>query len=266
MGTFVLVGLMIWANMFAQVSSAVVDHFENQASSMRGQALQNTLRRASGQTGPSVPSDTQDEDQLSVEETWTKWLNKVHHLTSVETRFFHAAFAYLVIGAIGASFFYFSEKKTLVEAVYMVIITSTSLGFGACTPVSRDGFAFTACWMVLACASLGIFIANFAQLMVTFERYYKSHVDKGRVDFVQACEAVRQKDGESVNLYEFSRLMLLYTEAVQLSDIEYIEEIFQELKPDQAERVKIDRIEKACATTNTEEFLRASRRPFGASS
>jgi len=256
MGLFLVAGLLIWVDVLSHVASAVVEQYKDLGDKLRLQALQHTWRRAH-----EWHVDHVDKDQAEAEEDrLTKSLSHVIEDTGVEKQLARALFAYVAIGVIGAVFFHMSEKKSPVVSVYMVVMASSSLGFGACTPVTRHGFAFSAFWMMLACFALGVLIGNISELAVVLERHHKSHLAKGREAFVAACEGVRKKDGDSVNLYEFSRLMLLYTDTVTLSDLQCLEDIFQELKKaEQAEYVKIKAVERACYTKSfdgSQKYLR----------
>merc|ERR1719291_1165722 len=58
--------------------------------------------------------------------------------------------------AFGTLFFtyYPGEDKTVAQAVYMSLITLSTVGFGAFTPSTHAGMVVGACWMLFGCASL----------------------------------------------------------------------------------------------------------------
>jgi len=95
----------------------------------------------------------------------------------------------------GAVFFvtYPGENKTVFQAVYMSLITLSTVGFGAFTPVTEIGMVFGAFWMLFGVASLGAVIAAFTEWMMARKKFeqYMHHKEKHE-------EAVKQKKRESM--------------------------------------------------------------------
>lgn len=73
--------------------------------------------------------------------------------------------------AVGTLFFHFhpGERKSLVEAFYMSVVTLTTVGFGDQTPVTRSGKIFAMIWMLLGVAAFANMIGRFAAIMTKNE-------------------------------------------------------------------------------------------------
>ncbi|CAK0890736.1 unnamed protein product [Prorocentrum cordatum] len=82
---------------------------------------------------------------------------------------------FLLFMLLGAVFFcmYPGEDKTLGQAIYMSMITLSSVGFGAFTPVTRGGMVFGAYWMLFGVGSLGALVSArvaFTSALIRYER------------------------------------------------------------------------------------------------
>mmetsp|Transcript_48770 Transcript_48770/g.91319 ORF Transcript_48770/g.91319 Transcript_48770/m.91319 type:complete len:526 (+) Transcript_48770:56-1633(+) len=236
-GLFVLFGLIMVANVASQMGSLFLKSMDDLTARLRTQTLTDTLERATiSMSLTAAPSLASAE--------WKEWLRKKVAMTHMESNLGKAVLVYLLLCVIGIFVFHYSEEKSWLEAVYMTIITSASLGFGACTPVTRHGMAFSAFWMLCSCAALGMVIGNFSHLMLLMEREEQINFPKRRKEFKRYCESVRKVD-DKMNRYEFTRLMLLYSGMVHRSDLICLENIFNELNPVN-NLVSIDAIERAC--------------------
>lgn len=240
MAVFVLFGLIVMANIISQIGTMLISRVEDLAQRLRTQTLVSAYRRAAIMS----PMDAHADSRQTLE--WREWLRKSVHLSNMQSKFFQSFMIYLSLCVIGVVFFHYSEKKSWLEAVYMVIITSASLGFGACTPTTRHGFAFSAFWMVFSCGALCSVIGNFSHMMLLMERQEQINLPKRRKAFYASCAHVRQQEGDRVNRYEFTRLMLLYADIVQESDLQCLESTFDHLDPDPQNLVKIEDIYDAC--------------------
>jgi hypothetical protein len=65
------------------------------------------------------------------------------------------------------------EGKTVFQALYMSVITLSSVGFGWFTPVTEEGMIFAAYFMIFGCAALVNVITQFTELIVKLNEYEK---------------------------------------------------------------------------------------------
>lgn len=75
----------------------------------------------------------------------------------------YSVICFLLFVLVGTTFFanYPGEKKTWYQGVYMSLITLSTVGFGAFTPVTHGGMVFGAFWMLFGVMSLGSVVGSF---------------------------------------------------------------------------------------------------------
>jgi len=77
------------------------------------------------------------------------------------------------VAAVWASFFHFcpGEDKTWMEAIYMSLITLTTVGFGAITPTTEAGMLFGAFFMFIGTTALVNVVQNFSTYVLEMDQY-----------------------------------------------------------------------------------------------
>lgn len=87
---------------------------------------------------------------------------------------------------IGTLFFsqYPGEQKTIGQGIYMSLITLSSVGFGAFTPVTQAGMVFGAFWMLFGVSSLGALVASFTAYVSAMKAWERAHQEQD----VKACD------------------------------------------------------------------------------
>lgn len=85
---------------------------------------------------------------------------------------------------IGTLFFsqFPGEGKTVSQGVYMSMITLSSVGFGAFTPVTKPGMVFGAFWMLFGVSSLGALVSSFTAYISAMKAYERAHEERERED------------------------------------------------------------------------------------
>lgn len=88
-----------------------------------------------------------------------------------------AALVFLFFVAIGVLFFsqYPGEKKTLSQGIYMSLITLSTVGFGAFTPVTKTGMVFGAFWMLFGVSALVSFVSSFTAFVLSIKAYERAY-------------------------------------------------------------------------------------------
>merc|ERR1719473_1928663 len=120
------------------------------------------------------------------------------------TALFVSLAVFAVIDVIWISFFSLhpDEGKTVFQALYMSVITLSSVGFGWFTPVTEEGMIFGAYFMIFGCAALVNVITQFTDLIVKFNEYERFDLKankKGAVDMLShVCNEERLKKDEDV--------------------------------------------------------------------
>mmetsp|Transcript_70537 Transcript_70537/g.206432 ORF Transcript_70537/g.206432 Transcript_70537/m.206432 type:complete len:382 (+) Transcript_70537:143-1288(+) len=95
------------------------------------------------------------------------------------TGFIRAALIWLVFVIAGVLFYinYPGEEFEVIEAIYMSIITLTTVGFGDMTPRTRGGRIFAIFWMLFGVASFANMVGKFAACSMAQDRIRKLDAD-----------------------------------------------------------------------------------------
>jgi len=136
-----------------------------------------------------------------------------------------------VIDIIWVIFFstYPGEGKTVFQAIYMSVITLSTVGLGYFTPVTEGGMIFGAFFMLFGTAALVSTIGNFTELMVKFNEYERFNEDCSS----EAMELLKTvtKGKEEVTELQFLKFALLQMDSVPETTLQHIQEAFDNLKP-----------------------------------
>lgn len=172
-------------------------------------------------------------------------------------RLFNSVVIYLGIALIGTLFwrFYPGEGKTFLQGVYMSVITLSTVGFGALTPVTQGGMVFAAFWMLFGVTALMNVIGNFSEYLMALKIRARKRESESNDDFKEVLEQAKEylatrpnvlRDlrnlvqgtyaGEAdrkvlLNDYQYLMLSLLRDELVTMDDLCAIEEQFDALGP-----------------------------------
>jgi len=145
---------------------------------------------------------------------------------------FLAFMNFLILAVCWVAFFvlYPGEGKTLFEAIYMSLITLSTVGLGAILPVTEGGMIFAAYWMLFGVCALGNVVSTFTDYAIASHKYdlYTAN------DKESAAEALRaQVHGKpDVTAMQFLKFCLLSKGTVTKLQIELIVEAFQALGPE----------------------------------
>merc|ERR1719473_2050430 len=92
------------------------------------------------------------------------------------TALFVSLAVFAVIDVIWISFFSIhpGEGKTVFQALYMSVITLSSVGFGWFTPITEEGMIFAAYFMLIGCAALVNVITQFTELMMKLNEFERA--------------------------------------------------------------------------------------------
>lgn len=136
---------------------------------------------------------------------------------------------YLFFVVMGCFFFkyYPGEGKTWFQGVYMSVITLSTVGFGAFTPVTEGGKVFGAYWMLFGCAALAAVIGNFTDVFIQIKMREKWDPALAKVEkqtFFSSLPA------ECDELY-FLKQSLLHKKLLKEEDAGEILKFFRKLTP-----------------------------------
>mmetsp|Transcript_43139 Transcript_43139/g.134814 ORF Transcript_43139/g.134814 Transcript_43139/m.134814 type:complete len:397 (+) Transcript_43139:1-1191(+) len=228
-GLYVLFFLMIIANVLSDISCRVAEHTEDFYKKMRVSASQLLLTLRETENDESVPTTS----RTQAKETLIKaripalpWTGFVKHLLS-----------FSLWCAMGIVFFtrYPGEGRTTSEAIYMSIVTLSTVGFGVYTPLTEAGKVFGSFWMLFGSGTLVALVGSFTELVEGVrvrEKFFKEF----RREELQMNEAF-QKLPERCDLHDFMRFAMLYSDFVEERKLDMIQDTFYTLGPGENEKL-----------------------------
>jgi len=122
------------------------------------------------------------------------------------------------------------EGKSLFQAVYMSVITLSTVGFGYFTPVTEMGMIFGAFMMFFGAGSLAAVISNFTSFMVQMNQWERLHNPDSKTEAATLLKG--QLNGrEEITELQFMRFILLQSQAASAPQLNQIAAAFESLKP-----------------------------------
>jgi len=121
------------------------------------------------------------------------------------------------------------EGKTVFQAIYMSVITLSSVGLGYFTPVTEAGMIFGAFFMLLGTSALVNVISSFTELMVKLNEWENFNPESKAMAMETLKGLVKTKD--EVTEAEFFEFALLQTHCVNKNELNDIREAFASLNP-----------------------------------
>jgi hypothetical protein len=121
------------------------------------------------------------------------------------------------------------ENKTVFQAFYMSLITLTTVGFGAITPLTEGGMIFAAFFMLVGSANLVNVISNFVEFVSMMNEYQRFSPEIKREAVNDLRGALKDKD--KVSELEFLRFVVQYEGLMTEAESQCICEVFKSLKP-----------------------------------
>lgn len=238
-GIFVLLSILLIADMVSSVAQIMLEEAEEAVSVIRRYSSHGAL--------PEVETTPQPEEDASDGAAIPKgplmvWITSFVTLVLAGVLFFH---------------FYPGEEKTWLQAVYMSIITLSTVGFGALTATTEMGKAFSAFWMLFGVVALGGVVGSFTEVMrdkKEDERRTRKVEPETFKDMVtqlkvlkegQTVEAAAADVGVTrVDKSQFLKFELLKTGKVPLELLNAIEQAFVSLEPGASGKVDFSLVEK----------------------
>jgi len=124
------------------------------------------------------------------------------------------------------------EKKTVFQAIYMSIITLSTVGFGYFTPLTEEGMIFGAFWMLFGAGALANAIGNFTDYTVKKSEYEQASHEHSEVSLLK-----RQLSGsQNVSELQFLKFCLLQTKLASSEELQNIGEAYESLMSDTPSR------------------------------
>lgn len=163
------------------------------------------------------------------------------------------------ITAIAGIYFYHTypgEEKTWFQAVYMSIITLSTVGFGAFTAVTTAGMVFGAFWMIMGVSALGSVIGCSVELVLKVKEKERYSAIEDKLKFYESIEkcvltpdkgSKHESSGKYMDEYAFMKFGLIHMCDISEEEIERIEQRFIGLQAENNEdgRLTLQEIQNA---------------------
>lgn len=230
----VFVGLYVLSALFiiAMLVSELVSHVANATKAYKEKIVAARAKRAQQEAGivnESQATTAREHDALAAR----KVSALQNFIGTVETPKpdaligAAAVFSFFAITWIFFFHFYPGEGKTWLQAVYMSVITLSTVGFGAFTPNTPGGQVFAAFWMIFGSAALVSVVTGFAELMMKIQDYERYDPEEGKDAFRTFKEKFASDEVDELELLKFGLVQRgLVTEA----DLDLIKSSFKEFQ------------------------------------
>lgn len=121
------------------------------------------------------------------------------------------------------------EGKNTFQAIYMSVITLSSVGFGFFTPVTEEGMIFAAFFFIFGCAALVNVVTQFTELMVKLNEWEKACPKAAKQEAVTNLE--QHADNNQLTDVDFMSFCLSQSKLVEQSQLDRIMEAFHRWQP-----------------------------------
>jgi hypothetical protein len=171
-------------------------------------------------------------------------------------KFFMTWSVFLALVVMGVLFYHYfpGENKSWIEAIYMSVITLTTVGFGAVVPATEAGKVFEAFWMLFGVVALLSVVSGCTELILALKAREKWSREDERVELDilrrRAANAAGDPNGKlgcplRVSRAEFLRFAILQCGMMGHDEFEKIDRTFEAFNPDVDGNVEFEAIERA---------------------
>lgn len=240
-GIYVLCSLLFIANALSEVVHLTVEKARREfiriaeaRQQLAQQLAEVAARKSEGRPsdGDDVAVGDGDREEASDTPEVTGETDPVLRLARPPPAITYQSFAgmfvlYLFFVVLGVCFFsnYPGENKTILESIYMSVITLSTVGFGAVTPQTEAGKVFASFWMVFGSAALAGLIGSFIDLTTQIKAREKWTPEDP--ELMEHYENTPAKMGS----LEFMEFALLSSKIMTKAQLEHLEAVFKQLKP-----------------------------------
>jgi len=163
----------------------------------------------------------------------------VHELLHPERLSIHSllvsGIGFVLIDIVWVLFFsnFPGENKTAFEAFYMSLITLTTVGLGAITPLTEEGMIFAAFFMIFGSAAVVNVISKFCEIVAQFNEFQRFGSEVKQAAILELNNIV--KTAGKVTELEFFRFVIEHAGVMTEGEVDGILQVFEGLKPKNGE-------------------------------
>jgi len=238
-GVYVVLSFFVIALLVSEMQSIVVS---------RVQKYKTLLEK---HTGIHVPNETGSSKSIGLGEVQFK-PEKPSPINLILTLLMFA-----LIACVWIVFFHYypGENKPWVDACYMALITLTTVGFGAVTPVTEGGMLFGAFFMFLGTGALVTVVAEFSSYMLEMAAWEAWDPRKFHDDLIELRDSLHKgelpdspstpgEDGRGLlSELDFMTFTLVHKGIITKHQVDSIKQAYTAMQPNKKGRVTIASIE-----------------------
>jgi len=249
-GFYVLCSILLIADMVGQVSTIVVNRLTAyseklaNATDRLAAAARARLRRQQHNEGGE---DDKEDDDDSVRKVMPIKLWKKPELQLMPIVGSGLCLTFFVTLGICFWHYYPGEERTWMQAIYMSVITLSTVGFGAFTAQTEGGMVFGAFWMLFGVTALVSFVSAFTELMMMIKIAEKWSVEKVADEMRDRLAKLEVGSDGKLDEVQFMKFALLQAGKCTEDDLEGIDARWKALEP-RSGKVDKSNIEKEIPT------------------
>lgn len=212
-GLYVIFCILIIANVVSEVFEVVSGVTEKM-----GDRISNVVQRTVSGT------DLQEKEESSA----SQWMQ--HGPPELPWKSLWRSFLVYVLSCVVGCLFYVwypGEEKTVLQGVYMSVISLSTVGFGVVTPTTEGGKVFAAFWLLFGSTALVGLIGSFTSLMAAV----KAQEQYDPAETLDHDQTMLEVLPERFGKVHFLKFGVMHAQLAQRADLERIEQAFYCLKP-----------------------------------
>jgi len=230
---YVMLSLLIIANVASEAVAAFAIRTSKFAAELRKGIQMNIIGRLPRTvTGSETSKETAEKHESSVglrRSNSQKWRSSVDLPPLPWPSLLQSLFVYLLFCVMGCTFYvnYPGENKTLLDGMYMSVITLSTVGFGAVTPSTEGGKVFCSFWMLFGSAALFTFVGDFMALIVMMKQRETWNAEE---EIKKGVEQIKQLPSK-LTPHEFMKFSLVQRGLMKQKDVAMLDRAFLRLNP-----------------------------------
>jgi hypothetical protein len=239
---YILLSVLIVGNMFSQVVEVIQRHLAEAEQSKHGNFTMEDDASAVKERLAHTEAERMDSARSEAEPKRFEW---VEPTANDGLPVLKAFCSYAAIASVGVFFFhlYPGENKSWMEAIYMSIVTLSTVGFGAFTATTEVGKAFSSFWMLVGVAALGNFVSSCVEWSLK-KKMDEVNTPEQEDRSWQTLVANMDLDGNGqVTSEEFLKFSLVHAGYVSEEQIEKIAHFFRKMHPDKSGTVPLTKFQ-----------------------
>jgi hypothetical protein len=229
---YVMVSLLIIANVASEAAEALKNRTTKFAEELRNWTqtqIKDRLYRTFSISSSSAERFASRERENSGMSSSQMWIRRADLPPLQCHQLLQSIFMYGLFCVMGAMFYlnYPGENKTVLDCVYMCVITLSTVGFGAVTPQTEGGKVFGSFWMFFGTASLFKLVGDFMAFVVMMKQREMWNAEE---EMKKGIERAQQLP-DQLTAHDFMKFSLVQRGLMQQKDVDMLDKAFLCLNP-----------------------------------